>query len=105
MKIISIRKLFQACPQKNKTNFFLFFCMCCLHFVARITLVLLILNVVCNRLAPHEKGPFEKTQYQISIKLYLVMQRRLPCSVGKGAIGSFFWGVVVNNIIVSGPSC
>jgi len=64
--------------------------MCCLHFVARITLVLLFLNMVCNRLAPHEKGPFEKMQYQISIELYLMMQRGLPCSVGKGARGSFF---------------
>jgi hypothetical protein len=34
--------------------------MCCLHFVARITLVLLFFNVVCNKLAPNEKGPFGK---------------------------------------------
>jgi hypothetical protein len=39
--------------------------MCCLHFFAKITLVLLYLNVVCNRLTPNEKGPFEK--YTISI--------------------------------------
>jgi hypothetical protein len=61
--------------------------MCCLHFVARITLVLLFLNVVCNKLAPNEKGPFEKKH-----NIKFPMQRGLPCNVGKGAIGSLFFG-------------
>ncbi len=91
--------------KKPKSNFFLFLHMCCLHFVVRITLIFLFLNVVCNRLSPNEKGPFEK-KHNIKFPLNSIWWCKGDCHVvWLNAIGSFFGGVVVNNIIVSWPSC